>query len=230
MDREGWKVAWLAAAAAVAVIWSGDWFANQLVPTRYPGELAFKGAEDLPPSVDLASVQRGWPDSLTGKGDRGRLLAYIEDIEHQAPPPVAAPKGAGKAEPVADLGTLLASADAAAGKGKARVCITCHTLEQGEPNRLGPNLWGVVGRNIASHGGFAYSPAMKAEQGTWSYERLDQYLASPGRAIPGNKMAFAGLRRAQDRAAVIKYLGTLGGNAPVPEPMAAGGGQASGAK
>lgn len=230
MDRDGWKVAWLAAAGAVAVIWSGDWFADRLVPTRYPGELAFKGADDLPPPVDLASVQRGWPDSLEGQGARGRLLAYMRDIEHQAPPSVSAPEKAGKAEPQVDLGTLLASADAEAGKGKARVCISCHTLEQGQPNRMGPNLWGVVGRKVGSHGGFAYSPALKAEAGTWTYERLNQYLASPARAIPGNKMAFAGLRRAQDRAAVIKYLGTLGGNAPLPQPMAAGGGAAGGAR
>lgn len=230
MDREGWKVAWLAAAGAVAVIWSGDWFADRLVPTRYPGELAFKGADDLPPPVDLASVQRGWPDALEGQGARGRLLAYIEDIEHQTPPPAATPRTAAMQEAPVDLGTLLASADAAAGQGKARVCITCHTLEQGEPNRMGPNLWGVVGRKIASHGGFAYSPALKAQQGTWSYERLDQYLASPARAVPGNKMAFAGLRRPADRAAVIKYLGTLGGNAPLPQPTAAGGGAAGGAR
>lgn len=223
MDRDQWRVAWVTAAAAVAVIWGGDWFAGQLVPTRYPGELAFKGADDLPPAVDLASVQRGWPDALEGPGARGRLLAYMRDIEHQTPPPSAAPKAAAKAEEVADLGTLLASADAAAGQGKARVCTTCHTLGQGEPNRMGPNLWGVVGRKIASHGGFAYSPALKAEQGAWSYERLDQYLASPARAVPGNKMAFAGLRRAQDRAAVIKYLATLGGSAPAPKPIAAAG-------
>jgi cytochrome c len=91
-------------------------------------------------------------------------------------------------------------------------------------------LWGVVGRPIGSHGGFAYSPAMKAQQGAWSYERLDQFLASPARDVPGTKMAFAGLRRAQDRAAVIKYLATLGGSAPAPRPMAAAGGQASGAR
>lgn len=231
MDRDGWKVAWLAAAGAVAVIWSGGWFAGQLVPTRYPAP-AFRGAEDPPPLVDLASVQRGWPDSLGGAGERNRLVAFMSDIEHQAPAPApaAAPRSPAVAEAPVDLGTLLASADAAAGKDKSRLCITCHTLEQGGANRIGPNLWGILGRKIASHGGFAYSAAMKAEQGTWSYERLDRYLASPARAVPGNKMAFAGLRRAPDRAAVIKYLATLGGKAAAPQPMAAGGGGKVGAR
>lgn len=228
MDRQGWKVAWLTAAGAVGVIFGGDWFAGQLVPSRYPAP-AFRGAADAPPLVDLAAVQRGWPQSLEGRGDRSRLVVFMRDIEHQAPAAPAAPQAAAPAE-VQDLGTLLASADAGAGEGKARVCTTCHTLEQGGPNRLGPNLWGVVGRPIGSHGGFAYSPAMKAQQGAWSYERLDQFLASPAREVPGTKMAFAGLRRAQDRAAVIKYLATLGGSAPVPRPMAAAGGQASGAR
>lgn len=222
MDRDGWKVAWVAAAGAVAVIFGGDWFAGQLVPTRYPAP-TFRGAEDAPPLVDLASVQRGWPNALEGRAERNRLVAFMRDIEHQAPAAPAAPKGPVAAEKPVDLATLLASADAGAGAGKARVCLSCHTLEQGGANRMGPNLWGVVGRKIASHGGFAYSPAMKAEQGTWSYERLDRYLASPARAVPGNKMAYAGLRRAPDRAAVIKYLATLGGSAPAPKPMAAGG-------
>lgn len=221
----------MAAAAAVAVIWSGNWFANQLVPTTYPGALAFKPADDLPPPVDLASVQRGWPGGLEGPGERGRLLAYVHEIERQTPPRVTTASVSAAPQQVADLGTLLASADAAAGKGKARVCTTCHSLEQGGPNRVGPNLWGIVGRKIASHGGFAYSPAMSAEQGTWTYERLNSYLTSPGRAIPGNKMAFAGLRRGEDRAAVIKYLASLGSGAPpFPQPMAAAGGGGKGAR
>lgn len=232
MNREGWKVAGLAAAGALVVILGGDWFADQLIPTTYPGQLAFKGAEDLPPAVDLAAVQRGWPSGLKGPGERGRLIAYMDDIEHQPVPrpPVAA---ASAPKEVADLGTLLASADAAAGKGKVRVCTSCHSFESGGPDRMGPNLWGVVGRKIAAHGGFVYSPAMKAQQGTWTYERLNSFLTSPGKVVPGTKMSFAGLRRAEDRAAVIKYLASLGSGAPPPPPpqaMAAGGGEGQGAR
>lgn len=230
MDRKAWKIAWIASAGAVAVILGGDWFADQLIPTTYPGQLAFKGADDLPPAVDLAAVQRGWPSGLKGPGERGRLIAYMDDIEHQ-PVPLPAVATAAAPKEVADLGTLLASADATAGEGKARVCSTCHSFEQGGPNRIGPNLWGVVGRKIATHGGFAYSPAMKSHEGTWTYERLDSFLASPGKDVPGTKMSFAGLRRPADRAAVIKYLASLGSGAPpLPQPMAAAGGQGKGAR
>ena len=231
MDREGWKVAWIAAAGAAAVIWGGDWFADQLIPTTYPGQLAFKGADNLPPPVDLAAVQRGWPSGADGPGQRGRLMAYMQNIERQPVPRPAVAAAAGAPREAADLGTLLASADAAAGESKARVCTTCHNFEQGGPNRIGPNLWGVVGRKIASHGGFAYSPAMKSHQGSWTYERLDSFLASPAKDVPGTKMSFAGLRRPADRAAVIKYLANLGpGAPPLPQPMAAAGGSGKGAR
>ena len=104
-------------------------------------------------------------------------------------------------------------------------------MDAGGRNGVGPNLWGVVGRNIASHGGFSYSPALSSQPGAWTYEQLDNYLTSPARAIPGNKMAFAGLRRAEDRAAVIKYLASLGpGAPPFPAPMAGAGGQGNGAE
>lgn len=216
MDKRGWQVAWLSAAGAVAVLWSGDWFASHLIPTTYPGELAFQGADEMPPPVDLAAVQRGWPGGLERPGERGRLIAYIKNIEKQAPPLTAEPGRTLAHQEEVDLGTLLASADASAGQGKARICTTCHSMEQGGPNRIGPNLWSVVGREVAAHAGFDYSPALSAQQGTWTYERLDEYLTSPARAIPGTKMAFAGLRRPQDRAAVIKYLASLGSAPPLP--------------
>ncbi|MCF8709505.1 c-type cytochrome [Rhizorhapis sp. SPR117] len=232
MDRQGWKIAWTAAAGAVLVIWSGEWFAGQLVPTTYPGELAFGGADEMPPAVDLAAVQRDWPGSLGGPGEQGRLIAYVGNIERQKPPVTAVPARATTPQPQeADLGTLLASADAAVGKGKARVCTSCHSMDAGGRNGVGPALWGVVGRNIASHGGFAYSPALSAQPGAWTYERLDSYLTSPARAIPGNKMAFAGLRRDEDRAAVIKYLASLSPGAPAfPAPMTSAAGQGAGAQ
>ncbi|CCA92659.1 cytochrome c [Novosphingobium sp. PP1Y] len=132
--------------------------------------------------------------------------------------PIAAPAPQPQAAPV-DLGTLLAGAEPQVGQAKTQVCASCHDFTQGGPNRIGPNLWGVVGRDIGSHAGFAYSDAMKSEPGNWSYEKLFDYLASPARDIPGNKMGFAGLRKPEDRAAVIRYLATLGGSAPpLPRP------------
>lgn len=217
MNRRGWRIAGMSVAAATTLALAGNWFAHRLIPVTYPGELAYK-PDDVPPLVDLASIQRGWPGGLDAPGERDRLSAYMHDIEHQAPPAGAKARAvAAPAAPV-DLGALLASADANAGKGKARVCAPCHDFAPGGPNRVGPNLWGVIGRKVASHPGFSYSPAMVAQQGAWTYDRLFTYLASPARAVPGTKMSFAGLGRPEDRAAVIKYLATLS-NRPPPLPQ-----------
>ena len=77
------------------------------------------------------------------------------------------------------------------------------------PNRVGPNLWGVVGRPKGSEAGFDYSAAMKAKGGNWTIDDLNQFLTSPKTFVPGTKMTFAGLPKIQDRADVIGYLQTL---------------------
>lgn len=216
---------WMTAAsivAAVAVAFAGHWFSRQLVKSDHPGELAYV-PEGVPPPVDLQSVQRDWPSGLSTPSGRNRLIAYLHDIEGDVPRPVASDAPAAP-QPVLDLGTLLAGADANAGKSKMQLCMSCHSFDQGGRDGIGPNLWGIVGRTIADRSGFTYSSAMTAEQGQWTYERLFDYLASPARAVPGTKMSFAGLRRPEDRAAVIKYLATLGGNPPpLPQPATGGG-------
>ncbi|HEX7854202.1 MAG TPA: cytochrome c family protein [Sphingobium sp.] len=209
-------MAGISVVAAIAIIWIGSWFAHRLVRDGHPGALAYKPA-DMPPPVDLASIQRGWPDSLEEPAERGRLVAYLHDPARQA----SAVKPAAATAPAApvDLGALLLKADANAGKAKAAVCMTCHDLTQGGPNRIGPNLWGVIGRGVGSHPGFSYSPAMAAQHGNWTYDRIFIFLASPARVVPGTKMGFPGFSRPEDRAAVIKYLVTLGNNPPpLPPP------------
>jgi cytochrome c len=88
-------------------------------------------------------------------------------------------------------------------------------VEEGK-NRLGPSLYGVVGRDIGSVEGFNYSDAMAEHPGNWTLSALDQYLADPNAFVPGNKMTFAGLRDAQDRIDVITYLNQADGS---PEPL-----------
>lgn len=222
MARMRLLVTGLCVAGAAASLWSFNWFAGQLYPRAKVGNLAY-APEEAPPRVDMASVQRDWPASLSEPGEGNRLVAYRHAMQGKAPMPAAGPA---TAAPLADLGTLLATADPNAGKAKMQLCASCHDFTQGGPNRIGPNLWGVVGRGVASHAGFAYSPAMKAHGGTWSYEDLFEFLASPGRDVPGTKMSFAGLRRPEDRAALIRYLATLGNGAPpLPKPEAAAGGE-----
>jgi cytochrome c len=98
-----------------------------------------------------------------------------------------------------------AAGDAAAGEKVFNQCKACHTVEAGK-NRIGPSLHGVVGREAGKVEGFKYSQPMKDSGMTWTPENLDKYLADPKATIPGNKMAFAGLKSPQDRANVIAYL------------------------
>ena len=113
--------------------------------------------------------------------------------------------------------TAIAAADPAEGEKKARVCVACHTFDQGGPNKVGPNLYGVIGQAFAHLEGYNYSQAFQEahEAGrTWSYADLDAYLANPREFLPGNKMTFAGLKKAEDRAAVIAYLRQQHDNPP----------------
>ena len=98
--------------------------------------------------------------------------------------------------------------------------MTCHTLEKNGPNKVGPNLWGVVDRPRASHPGYDYSSAMKAKGGKWTFDELDQFLTLPQGYIPATKMTFPGIENAKQRADLIAYLRTQSDN-PVPLPKSA---------
>ena len=129
------------------------------------------------------------------------------------------PKSAAK-EPEEPIETLMASASVEKGHATAKQCQACHTFEKGGPNRVGPNLWGIVDRPRASEAGFNYSAAMKAKGGKWTYDELNKFLASPRSYIQGTAMTFAGLARDTQRADVIGYLRTQA-DSPVPLPKAA---------
>ncbi len=117
-----------------------------------------------------------------------------------------------------DWGTVLASADVAGGKTISTKCEQCHDLTKGGPNKIGPNLFGVVDRPRASHPGFSYSSAMKGKPGNWTYDELFKFIKAPGVDIPGTKMSFAGLRSEKDRINLIAYLHS---NADAPAPIPA---------
>ena len=95
---------------------------------------------------------------------------------------------------------------AAMGEQVFKRCFACHTITPGGTNGIGPNLHGIVGRAVAAVPDFAYSPAMRAKGGVWDAAALDAYLASPVRALPGNRMTFAGIAEPAEREALILYL------------------------
>lgn len=129
--------------------------------------------------------------------------------------------GAPAAKEETPIGVLLASANAEAGERVFKRCQACHTDTEGGPNKVGPNLWDLVNRPIATHEGFSYSAAMKefSEGGSkeWTYENLDVFIKAPKKDVPGTAMGFAGLSSDKDRADLIAYLSTMS-NDPVPFP------------
>ncbi len=125
----------------------------------------------------------------------------------------AAATGAAAASPMV---AMVAAADPADGQRAFRQCAACHTVDQGGQNRVGPNLWGTFGADVGQHEGFNYSDALLAIGGIWTVETLNAYLENPRGYAPGNRMAFAGLRSEEDRAAVIAYLRSLSED---PQPV-----------
>ncbi|MCQ4161392.1 cytochrome c family protein [Roseomonas sp. GC11] len=136
-------------------------------------------------------------------------------IEGVGQPAAAAPAAEQALDPVEPL---LAAASADTGKQLAgRLCASCHSFEQGGANKVGPNLYGVVGNHHAHLDNFNYSPAIKAlADKEWDYAALNEFLAAPARAVKGTRMAFAGIRDVKQRADVIAYLRSLSAS---PKPL-----------
>lgn len=169
----------------------------------------------------LVALLTAWMASFIGRElvhpeHLEKNVFVVEGIESAAPAEATAAAPAGP-NPIAPL---LASANMEAGQKYARACAACHSFEKGGPNKVGPNLYGIVGNKHAHAEGFAYSKAIEAmHDKAWDYEELNHFLYNPRTYAPGTKMAFAGIKSDTDRANVIAWLRTLA-DAPVPLPAA----------
>jgi cytochrome c len=118
-------------------------------------------------------------------------------------------KAAAKTAPAAAasaLGALIAAADPGRGQKLAKKCTACHSFDKGGKNKIGPNLYGIVGGAKAAVEGYKYSAALAGLGGTWSFEELDAFLTKPKAFVKGTKMSFAGLKAAEDRAALLAFM------------------------
>jgi cytochrome c len=148
---------------------------------------------------------------------------YVIEVKQEQP----AATGNQPAPAAAPIESLLASASVQAGQETAKECELCHNLGKGQGAKIGPDLYGVVGRKVASEPGFNYSDALKAKGGTWTFDALNVWLTNPRADVPGTLMTFAGIESEKQRANVIAYLNS-NSDKPLPLPKAAQNGAGSG--
>ena len=140
---------------------------------------------------------------ISGCGESGGPPAEQSAAPAGADAPAATPEPAGADY---DIDALVASADVKRGQTLFLQCRACHSLAEGEPHKVGPNLWGMFGRKAGLAPGFAYSEAVSGSGIEWSAATLNEWLARPSDFLPGNRMVFIGVKEPQDRANLIAYL------------------------
>jgi len=202
-------------------------------PKAYaPGtKMSFAGLPKVEERAEVIAYLRTLADAPAPLPDQAAIDAATKAYDDAKAAPAAAAKPATAEQPAAaeqtaaapaaaaPIGERLAKADLAAGQKTAAKCGACHSFDKGGPNKVGPNLWNVVGGPHAHKEDYSYSAAMSAlHDKEWTYEALDTFLAGPQAAVPGTKMTFAGLKKPEERADVILYLRSLS-DAPKPLPQ-----------
>jgi cytochrome c len=213
----------------------GNWDYEQLNEWLFspkdfaPGtKMAFAGLKDVKDRANVIAWLRNQADTPAPLPDQAAIDAAKKAFEEKqaaakpattaAAPAAAAPaatqQAAATAAPIAER---LKTADPAAGEKAVSKCKACHSFGKDEKNKVGPNLWDVVGGKKDHRDDFSYSDALKAKGGEWDYDSLDAWLTSPRTFVPGTKMAFAGVQDPVERANIIAYLRSLS-DSPKPLP------------
>ena len=134
--------------------------------------------------------------------EKPKTPGYAVDVEETEPVNLVSEK----VEEKIDIATLMAKGDAVSGEKVFKKCAACHSIVKDGANKIGPALYNVVGRKIGGVSDYKYSKALTEYGKEWTFEELNGFLLKPTKWIKGTKMAYAGLRKEEDRASVIKYL------------------------
>lgn len=204
-----------AVACAGLVAWLSGFVSQQVVAPQALQNDAVKieVAATAAPAVAEAAAPEAAPvveAAATVAADAPAVAPAV--VEAAAPAPAAAAPAAADAAALTPeaVKAMIAAADVTKGKTVAKACMACHNFDAGGKNGVGPNLHGVVGRKKESVAGFAFSGALSKQGGAvWTEAELFKYLEKPKAYAPGTKMTFAGIKKPEDRAAVIAYLSSL---------------------
>jgi len=155
--------------------------------------------------------------AFVGLSEVSHSLVAMDDLDEPAYAIEVADAEEEEVEEAVSVATLMASADAAAGEKQFKACKACHNVADGAGAKQGPNLWGIVGRDIGGADGFNYSAALAENGGAWDWDALNAFLLNPKGYAPGTKMAYNGLKKDAERANLMAWLNEQSG-APIPLP------------
>lgn len=177
---------------------------------HYGSEFLYHSDEIDKPAYPLVAVEEAATEEQPAEESTGTAATEPEaPVEAAATTEPEVPAGGG-------IAALLAAADADAGARLSKKCAACHSFDKGGKNKVGPNLWDIVGKAIASGEGYKYSGVLAGLGGEWTYDNLDAFLTKPKDFAAGTKMSFAGLKNAEDRADLIAFLR---GRSDDPKPL-----------